>query len=211
MGCNLCNVVCFQKLQSLWWSNQLGESNVHQEATGGKLTILGSHNIGSIQGPSSAILWVMLKQSCAMVDHVEAICQMLFGYVVGFVFQNPRSTKILSGFGELCWIHIGGKCKDWSKHGHFGPQIGAKCGHLRCEGIWKLQFCKSGHVISCWSYMSLRRFWGCVEGYMGSFWTILLRHSQKQPKDTPPEWNQNRKEPQKLRQNANLHGSKGKT
>ena len=29
--------------------------------------------------------------------------------------------------------------------------------------------------------------WGCVEGYMGSFWAMLLRHSQKQPNDTPPK------------------------
>ena len=35
------------------------------------------------------------------------------------------------------------------------------------------------------SWGQLRRFWGCVEGYMGSFWTMLLRHSQKQPTDTP--------------------------
>ena len=62
----------------------------------------------------------------------------------------------------------------------------------------------------------------CVEGYMGSFWTMLLRHNQKQPKDTPPKrpplalkarQNQIKNCPktQKLRQNANLHGSKGKT
>ena len=33
----------------------------------------------------------------------------------------------------------------------------------------------------------LRRFWGCVEGYMGSFGAMLLRRSRKQPADTPPK------------------------
>ena len=46
--------------------------------------LLGSH-IGPILGP---IVWLMLKLSWAMVGIVEAICQMLFGYVVGFVSQN---------------------------------------------------------------------------------------------------------------------------
>ena len=64
------------------------------------------------------------------------------------------------------------------------------------------------------SWGQLRWFWGCVEGYMG-FWTMLLRHSQKQPKDTPPKRSppplkakqnqiKNRPKTQKLHENANL-------
>ena len=36
------------------------------------------------------------------------------------------------------------------------------------------------------SWGQLRRFGGRVQGYLGSFWTMLLRHSLKQPKDTLP-------------------------
>ena len=66
---------------------------------GGKLTIPGSH-IGPILGPSSAILWVMLKLSCAIVGHVML---KLCGYVGGFVFQMfpSRITKSLSGFWRV--------------------------------------------------------------------------------------------------------------
>ena len=35
----------------------------------------------------------MLKLSRAMVGHVEAICQMLFGHVVGFVPQSALFEK----------------------------------------------------------------------------------------------------------------------
>ena len=42
---------------------------------------------------SLAILWAMLKLSRAMVGHVEAICQMLFGHVVGFVPQSALPQK----------------------------------------------------------------------------------------------------------------------
>ena len=93
--CQKVDVVWFGKLQSFCWSSQLGDNNVHLEATavdlGGKLTS---------GKPSLAILWVMLKLSRAMVGHVEAICQILFGHVVGFVPKvlSPRNTKILSGF-----------------------------------------------------------------------------------------------------------------
>ena len=64
---------------------------MHLEATAVLLGLqeltTGSH-IGVILGPSLAILWVMLKLSRAMVGHGEAICQMLFGHVVGFVSQS---------------------------------------------------------------------------------------------------------------------------
>ena len=44
-------------------------------------------------GPSLALLRAMLKLSRAMVGHVEAVCQMLFGHVVGFVPQSPLPQK----------------------------------------------------------------------------------------------------------------------
>ena len=60
------------------------------------------------------------------------------------------------------------------------------------------------------SWGQLRRF-GCVEGYVGSLWTM------KQPTDTPPKRSplarqnqiKNGSKTQKLRQHVNLHGSKG--
>ena len=104
---------------------------MHLEATavlfglqdlGGKLTT-GTH-IGVILGPSLAILWVMLKLSGAMVGHVEAICQILFGHVVGFVSHSasPRSTKILSGFWRAMFYPLGGQMQGWKQH--FGPRLG---------------------------------------------------------------------------------------
>ena len=58
----------------------------------GASRLAGSH-IGTVLGPSLAILWVMLKLSWAMVSHVKAICQMLFGHVVGFVSRSARPQK----------------------------------------------------------------------------------------------------------------------
>ena len=50
----------------------------------------------------------------------------------------------------------------------------------------------SGFLLQCWLHLGsstatlwLRRSWGCVEGYMASFWTMLLRHSQNQIKNRP--------------------------
>ena len=98
--CQKADVVWFENLQSLWWSSQLGDSNVHLKATavllglqdlGGKLTT-GSH-IGVILGPSLAILRVMLKLSRAMAGHAEAICQTLLGHIVGFVPPSALPQK----------------------------------------------------------------------------------------------------------------------
>ena len=111
--CQKVDVVWLEKLQSLWWSSQLGDSNVLLEATavllglqdlGGKLTT-GSH-IGVILRQSLAILWVMLKLSRAMVGHAEAICQMLFGHVVGFVPLSALPQK----HQDFKWVlasHVG--------------------------------------------------------------------------------------------------------
>ena len=144
--CQKVDVVWFEKLQSLWWSSQLEDNNVHLEVTavllglqdlGGKLTT-GSH-IGVILGmlgPSLAILWVMLKLSRAMVVHAEVICQMLFGHVVGFVPQralSPRSIKVLSGFWQVMLDLFGGQI---AMEATFWAQIGAKLGHLGPRAIW---------------------------------------------------------------------------
>ena len=49
--------------------------------------------MGAILGPSLAMLWVMLMLSRAMVGHAEAVCQILFGHVVGFVSQSVLPQK----------------------------------------------------------------------------------------------------------------------
>ena len=61
-------------------------------------------------GPSLAILWVMLKQSRAMVGHAEVICQMLFCHVVGFVSQSALPQKhqdfkwVLASYVGPIWV-----------------------------------------------------------------------------------------------------------
>ena len=92
-----------------------------------------------------------VEAKLAMLCHVEAICQILFGHVVAL---PPAGPRFWVGFCELCWLH-------W----------GVKYGYLMAT------------VPSC---TQLRQFWGCVEGYMGSFWTILLRHSQYTSETLPP-------------------------
>ena len=84
---------------------------------GGKLTT--ESHIGVILGPSLAFLWVMLKLSRAMVGHAEAICQVLFGHVVGLC---PKVPSPRMGFDKLCCIHFGVKCKDRSNI--LGPDWG---------------------------------------------------------------------------------------
>ena len=74
---------------------------------------------------------------------------------------SPRNTKILSGFlrqsalpqkhQDFKWVSASYVCSIWGQvrlpYGYVGAMLGP-----------------------------LRRFWGCVEGYLGSFWTMLLRH-----------------------------------
>ena len=59
-----------------------------------------------------------------MVGHVEAICQMLFGHVVGFVSQSapPRNTMTLSGFWQARVYSLGGQMQGSKQH--FGPRLG---------------------------------------------------------------------------------------
>ena len=98
---------------------------MHLEATavllglqdvGSKLTT-GSH-IGLILGRSLAILWVMLKLSRAMVGHAEAICQMLFGHVVGFASQSalPQMHQDFQGFWQAMLVPCGGQMQGSKQH-----------------------------------------------------------------------------------------------
>ena len=67
----------------------------------------------------------MLKLSRTMVGHAEAICQMLFGHVVGFVSQSALPQKhqdFKVGFGKLCGTHLGGQMQGWKQH--LGPDWG---------------------------------------------------------------------------------------
>ena len=66
----------------------------------------------------------MLKLSRAMVGHAEAICQMLFGHVVGFVSQSalPQKhldVKVVASYVGSIW---GVKCEDRSNI--LGPDWG---------------------------------------------------------------------------------------
>ena len=176
------DVVWFPKLQSLWWSSQLGDCNAHLEATavllglqdlGGKL-ITGSH-IGVILGPSLAILWVMLKLSRAMVGHAEAICQMLLGHVVGFVPQNAFSQK----HQDFKWVLASYVGCIWGSNARIEATLGWNWGQVwpswallryleasfvscgKVGGSWGQAGHSGGHVeaklgyaLSCWSYMS---------------------------------------------------------
>ena len=109
---------------------------MHLEATavdlGGKLT--SGKPYWRDFGPSLAILWVMLKLSRAMVGHVKAICQILFGHVVGFVSQSAPPQK----HQDFKWVLASYVLSDFNLS--IWGQIGAKLGHLGpCEGIWRLQ------------------------------------------------------------------------
>ena len=84
-------------------------------------------------GPSLAILWVMLKLSRAMVGHAEAICQILFGHVVGF-----RNNKTLSGFWRAMFCRFGGHMQGWKQR--FGPRLGpslAILGPVKVSGSYR--------------------------------------------------------------------------
>ena len=107
-----------QKVDVVWFQNCRACGEVVSWETPPSSWVAGScrqvdyrSHIGVILGPSLAILWVMLKLSRAMVGHAEAICQMLFGHVVGFVSQSapPEAQRFLVGFGKPCWIHLGVK------------------------------------------------------------------------------------------------------
>ena len=88
----------------------------------------------------------MLTLSRAMVGHVEVICQMLFGHVIGFASQSafPQKHEDSNGFwrAPLCWIYLGLKRKGQ----HFGPKLWPSlAGHFAPrQGIWKLQLCFLG-------------------------------------------------------------------
>ena len=89
-----------EKRQSLWWSRQLGDNNVHLEATavdlGGKLT-------------SGKPYWRD------------------FGWICVPKCSPPETPRFEVGFGELCFIHLGSNAR---MEATFWGQIGAKFGHL---------------------------------------------------------------------------------
>ena len=147
--------------------------------------------------------WGQVGSSCALLRYVEATALLLGRKVGGSWEQVKLSGGHVEGYVMSCWSHMSDFVRPccW-----FCTPFRVKYGLLMAT------------LVLSWG--QLRRFWGCDEGYMESFWTMLLRHSQKQPTDTPPKrllalkarQNQIKNWPktQKLRQNANLHGSKGK-
>ena len=68
----------------------------------------------------------MLKLSRAMVGHVEAICQILFGHVVGFVPQSALPQK----HQDFKWVLASYVLSIWGMGATFWAEIGAKFGHL---------------------------------------------------------------------------------
>ena len=104
-----------------------------------------------------------------MVGHVEAICQILFGHVAGFVSHSalPRSTKVLSGFWRVMLYPFGCQMQGWKQH--FGPRLGPSlailgpvkvCGSYSYASWGKVGLsgghveAELGYVVSCCSYMS---------------------------------------------------------
>ena len=90
---------------------------------------------------------MMLKLSRAMVGHVEAICQMLFGHVVGFVSQSAPSQKhqdfkwgLASCVASIWGSNARIEATFWAKFGHLGRQVGLLGGHVEA---------KLGYVMSC--------------------------------------------------------------
>ena len=87
-----------------------------------QLCFLGAR-LGDLEGKLS-YPEVMLKLSWAMSCHVEAICQILFGHVVGFASRNapPSRTKILSGFRRAMLAPFRGQVQ--LSYGHVGAILG---------------------------------------------------------------------------------------
>ena len=96
--------------------------------------------------------------SWAMLCHVEAICQILFGHVLGFASRNafPQQDQDFTWVSASYVGSIWGSSTAilWPRWCHLGANFGDVGAELKA---------------------------------MGSFWTILLRHIQKQPADTPPK------------------------
>ena len=121
-------------------------------------------HFGPRSGPSWPS-WAPFRYLEATAMLVEAIGQIFFGHVVGFASRNafpPAGPRYWAGFCELCLLHLG--------------QVRLPVATLVPS---------SGQLRRFWG--QLQRFWDCVEGYMESFWTMLLRHAQKQPQTIPPQ------------------------
>ena len=158
--CQKVDVVWFEKLQSLWWSSQLGDNNVHPEATavdfGGKLTsgkpywcdfgATFGHFVGDVEAKSGY-----------GIGHVEAICQILFGHVVGFVSQSalPQKHQDFKGVLASYVLSSGGySYASWGKVGGSWGQVGLSGGRVQA---------KLGYVMFCWRSDFLRPCcWFCT-------------------------------------------------
>ena len=161
--CQKVDVVWFEKLQSLWWSSQLGDNNVHLEATavdlGGNLA-------------SGKPYW---RDFGAKVWPFCGWCWM-FGRVVGFVFLSapPRNTKTLSGFWRAMLCPFGGHMQGWKQR--FGPRLGpslAILGPVKVYGSYG--YASWGKVGGSWGQVGLSG--GHVEaelGYVMLFWSYML-------------------------------------
>ena len=119
----------------------------------------------------------------------------------------PETPRFYVGFGELCFIHLGVRCKDgsnilgpdwgqvwpfWALLSYLGGycyaswgKVGGSVG-LFCSAMLLLLHPEmlspsrtkilSGFLRAMWG--QFRRFWGCVEGYMGSFWACCWASSK---------------------------------
>ena len=77
----------------------------HLEAT----ALLLAAKLGDFEG-KLGYREVMLRLSRAMLCQVEALCQVLFGHVVGFASRNalPQQDQDFQvGFCQPCWLHWG--------------------------------------------------------------------------------------------------------
>ena len=133
---------------------------------------------------------VMLKLSWAMLCYVMLKLYVRFCSAMLLVLHpemlSPQQDQ--EGFCELCWLHFG-----------------VKEGYLMAT------------LVPSWG--QLRRFWGSIWDHFGPCCFGIVKSNPKISSETLPslalkaKQNQikNRPKTQKLRQNANLHGNKGKT
>ena len=94
-----------------------------------------------------------------MVSHAEAICQMLFGHVVGFGPQSAfPAPRFLSGFWRATLDPFGGQMQGSKQHA--GPRLEAILGPVKVSGSYSSASCgKVGGILrvswatrrSCWS------------------------------------------------------------
>ena len=136
---------------------------------------------------------VMLKLSWAMLCYVEAIGQIFFGHVVGFASwsASPQQDQ------DIEWVSASYVCSIWGQvglpYGYVGAILGPTSAILGLR--WRLYGIILNHVPSASSKETQR--------YTSETPPLALKAKRNQIKNSPKT--------QKFRQNANLHGSKGKT